>query len=352
MFKHVFAFFYYARKAYPKNQHIMKKMRILFAFTVLTLVMSSCNNFSTGWMSASSASNEVLVIIDKDEWQEPHGRALFDVLNSPMLGMPQQEANFKILQIDPKHFTSTFKMARNIILVDVSSDYTDTKMSSENNKYASGQVVLTFRAHDKEALINYLQENQQQIVDYLVKKELERTAKWLKKESATPKTRIRNSFGFEIDYPKGLANITEDDNFFWATNNSAESRQDVVIYSLPYTSEKMFLGDSLVAIRNRVLGKHIKGSLDSQMTTSTYYRPDYRRIEIDGIFRAEIRGLWEMTTDMMGGPFVSQAFVNENTGRVIFVDVFVYAPEKKKRNLIRNLEASFYTINIPDQTEK
>ena len=87
------------------------------------------------------------------------------------------------------------------------------------------------------------------------------------------------------------------------------------------------------------------------MTTSTFVSPEYRKVEIDGIFRAELRGLWEMTTDMMGGPFVSQAFVNENTGRVIFIDVYVYAPEKKKRSLIRNLEASFYTIDIPKEEE-
>ena len=329
----------------------MKQMRILIAFVTLAILLGSCNNFATGWMSASSASNEVLVIIDENEWLEPHGRAVFDVLNSPMPGMPQREANFKILQIDPKNFTNTFKMARNIIVVDVSSDYVNTKMSSENNKFASGQVVLTLKAPDKEALETYLQENEQRIVDYLVTRELERTAQWLKKESATPKTHIKNVFGFTLNYPKGLNNITEDDNFFWATNNSAESRQDVVIYSVPYTSQTIFEKDSLIAIRNRVLGNHIKGAMNSQMTTSTIFPAEYRRVEIDGIFRAELRGLWEMTTDMMGGPFVSQAFVNENTGRVIFVDVYVYAPEKKKRSLIRNLEASFYTIDIPKEDE-
>ena len=329
----------------------MKQMRILIAFVTLAMLLGSCNNFATGWMSASSASNEVLVIIDENEWLEPHGRAVFDVLNSPMPGMPQREANFKILQIDPKNFTNTFKMARNIIVVDVSSDYVNTKMSSENNKFASGQVVLTLKAPDKEALETYLQENEQRIVDYLVTRELERTAQWLKKESATPKTHIKNVFGFTLNYPKGLNNITEDDNFFWATNNSAESRQDVVIYSVPYTSQTIFEKDSLIAIRNRVLGNHIKGAMNSQMTTSTIFPAEYRRVEIDGIFRAELRGLWEMTTDMMGGPFVSQAFVNENTGRVIFVDVYVYAPEKKKRSLIRNLEASFYTIDIPKEDE-
>lgn len=330
----------------------MKQFRVLFALATLSVILSSCNNFGTGWMSASSASNEVLVIIGDSAWQEPYGRALFDVLNSSIPGMPQQEANFKILQIDPKNFTSTFKMARNLIFVDVSNVYTTTKMSMETNKYASGQIVLTFRAPDKESLETYLQENEKAIVDYIVGKEMERTAQWLKKDSATPKTRIKARFGIEIDYAKGLSNITEDENFFWATNNSGTSRQDIVIYSLPYTSESIFEKDSLIATRNRVLGKHIKGAFDSQMTTSTTYPVDYRRFEINDIFRAEIRGLWEMTTDMMGGPFVSQAFVNENTGRVIFVDVYVFAPEKKKRSLIRNLEASFYTIAIPNETDK
>ena len=329
----------------------MKQLRILFAFTILALTLGSCNNAS-GWMtSASSATNEVLVIIGEAEWQEPQGRALFDVLNSPMAGMPQNEANFKILQIDPKNFTSTFKMARNIIEVDVSNTYSQTKMSSELNKYASGQVVLTLKSPDKESLEIYLRENQNELVDYLVKKELERIGQYLQKETATPKTRIRNTFGFELAYPKGLSNITEDNNFFWATNNSGESRQDVTIFSIPYTSENVFEKDSLIAIRNRIMGEHIKGSFDSQMSTSTIFPPEYRKVEIDGLFRAELRGLWEMTTDMMGGPFVMQAFVNENTNQVIFVDVLVYAPEKKKRNLMRNLEGTFYTIKVSELEE-
>jgi hypothetical protein len=54
-----------------------------------------------------------------------------------------------------------------------------------------------------------------------------------------------------------------------------------------------------------------------------------------------------MTSDMMGGPFVMQAFVNDNTGMVIVVETYVYAPESNKRNLMRNLEATLYTISLP-----
>ena len=329
----------------------MKQLKVLFALTILALTMGSCNNLSSGWMSSSSATDEVLTIIDSTEWKEPHGRALFDVLNSPMLGMPQREANFKILHIDPRNFTRTFKMARNIVEVDISNMYTEAKLSAEINKYASGQVVLTVKAPDKDAMEVFLKENGDRIVDYLVNKELERIGQWLMKDSGTPKTRIRTTFGFELDYPKGLSNLTEDENFFWATNNSAESRQDITIFSVPYTSETIFEKDSLIAMRNRVLGEHIKGSFDSQMSTSRAMPVEYRKLEIDGLFRAELRGLWEMTTDMMGGPFVMQAFVNENTNRVIFVDVLVYAPEKRKRSLIRNMEGTFYTIKIADAVE-
>ena len=201
------------------------------------------------------------------------------------------------------------------------------------------------------SLVKYLIENSDRIVDYLMRRELEHICQWLEKEAVTPITHIGNTFGFELAYPKGLSNITEDENFFWATNSSGESRQDISIFSIPYTSETVFEKDSLIAIRNRVLGEHIKGSFDSQMSTSSTMPVEYRKLEVDGLFRAELRGLWEMTTDMMGGPFVMQAFVNENTNRVIFVDVLVYAPEKKKRNLIRNLEGTFYTIKVTNSEE-
>ena len=41
-------------------------------------------------------------------------------------------------------------------------------------------------------------------------------------------------------------------------------------------------------------------------------------------------------------------YQNEKTNMVVVVDVFVFAPEKDKRNLIRGMEASLYTISIPE----
>lgn len=294
----------------------------------------------------------MMVLMDDTAWESSPGRALFNVLNSNVKALPQAEPNFTIVQIAPENFTSTFKMARNIIIPDISNIYSYPKLTAEIDKYAVGQVVMNIHAPDSASFAKFVTENRESIVNYFVDKELERTGKWLKREVSAPLSRAQQVFGINIHVPKGLTNVTEHQNFYWATNNASRGRQDIVIYQFPYTTEKVFEKDSLISIRNKELGKYIKGSFDSEMTTATrVYSPDYRTMELDGIFRAELRGLWEMSTDMMGGPFVMHAFVNDNTGMVVVVEVYVYAPEMNKRNLMRNLEATLYTISLPKPKE-
>jgi hypothetical protein len=43
--------------------------------------------------------------------------------------------------------------------------------------------------------------------------------------------------------------------------------------------------------------------------------------------------------------------VDRPNGRVVVVEAFVYAPEKKKRDLMRQLEASLYTLNLPQEQQ-
>lgn len=326
----------------------MKAINLILAIATAIILLISCDGGF--FLSASSTANEVLVIMDDKEWKGMSGNALFDVLNSPCKGLPQKEANFKILQITPDNFSSTFKMARNIIIPEISNIYSTPKISSESDKYAVGQVIMTIKAPDSTSFANFVIENKDVIVNYFIKKELERTSKWLIKSSGTPQSPIKDIFGINIHYPKGISNTYTEDNFFWATNDAPESRLDIAIFQFPYTTETVFEKDSLIAIRNSFLGKHITGAAKSQMITATEsMEPEYERMEVNGIFRAQLRGLWEMTNDMMGGPFVMQAFVNEQTNMVVVVDVFVYAPEKNKRNLMRNMEASLYTIQIPEK---
>ena len=330
----------------------MKQLAGIIALIGSLALFTACDGRG-GFLSASGSTNEVMVIMDEEAWEGTEGRALFDVLNSYAKALPQPEPNFRILHIEPENFSSTFKMARNIIIPEISDIYSYPRLAADIDNYAMGQVIMNIYAPDAESFAEFVTENEESIVNYFIQKELERTASWLKNESRSPVARVQQMFGIDIHFPRGLLSVTEKDNFYWATNDAPRSRRDIVVYQFPYTTETVFEKDSLINIRNRVLGEHIQGSFNSEMATAVHsYPPDYRRIEVDGLFRAELRGLWEMTTDMMGGPFVMHAFVNENTGMVVVVETFVYAPENNKRNLIRNLEATLYTISIAKTEEE
>ena len=85
-------------------------------------------------------------------------------------------------------------------------------------------------------------------------------------------------------------------------------------------------------------GQYIQTEKDYVSITETSHRDRYLQIT---------RGLWYMENDMMGGPFVSHSMVDEINGRIIVAEAFLYAPNRKKGNMMRKLEASLYTIKLP-----
>ena len=56
------------------------------------------------------------------------------------------------------------------------------------------------------------------------------------------------------------------------------------------------------------------------------------------------KGLWEMKGDAMGGPYAMRRIRLRKTGDEIIIIGFVYAPEMKKKILIKQLEAAISTI--------
>lgn len=79
---------------------------------------------------------------------------------------------------------------------------------------------------------------------------------------------------------------------------------------------------------------------------------DVRPLNVHGDYTLEARGLWRMKGDFMGGPFVSHTRLDKKNQRIITAEIFVYSPEKMKRNLVRQMEASLYTLKLPDEKQQ
>ena len=88
----------------------MKKLVVFLSMALcLLLAMPSCEGDGKSIFSPTSSGRpyEVLVVMDKNLWEEPAGRALYDVLDRNVPGLPQAERSFRISQIPPNKLCST-----------------------------------------------------------------------------------------------------------------------------------------------------------------------------------------------------------------------------------------------------
>lgn len=83
------------------------------------------------------------------------------------------------------------------------------------------------------------------------------------------------------------------------------------------------------------------------MTTEKRLMP-FTAIGYKEKYRVELRGLWEMKNDMMGGPFVMHAIVDGENKNVVVAEAFVYNPSGN--NLMLHAESALYTLRLEERT--
>ena len=339
----------------------MKKQVINFlSMALMALVLFSCGgNGKKGGKSlftpvSSGRPYEMLVVIDKGMWERPAGRALFDALDMDVPGLPQPERSFRISQVGPNNFERGFRIFRNIIDVDIQDIYTQPKLKYSRDSYSSPQMIMTIQAPDEQSFEEFVKNNKRTIVDFFTKAEMNRQINLLKKEhSSLVSTKVGSMFGCDVWIPADMERYKEGEDFLWASNdrNTSDVSMNFVIYSYPYTDKDTFTKDYFVHKRDSVLKINIPGSREGQYIQTDADYVDVKNFSVKGEYAFEARGLWYMENDMMGGPFVSHARVDRPNGRVVVVEGFIFAPEKAKRDLMRKMEASLYTLKLPQEQE-
>lgn len=99
--------------------------------------------------------------------ESPAGRALFDVLDTNVPGLPQAERSFRISNVDPQHFDRVLKIFRNIIIVDIQDIYTQPKLKFSRDVYASPQMIMTIQAPNEDEFEEFVAKNSKVIIDFL-----------------------------------------------------------------------------------------------------------------------------------------------------------------------------------------
>ena len=303
--------------------------------------------------NASGLPYEMLVVMGDDQWERPLGRAVYNVLDTDVPGLPQSERSFRITRIAPSAFDSNmFRIMRNVILVDIQNIYTQPKFKFARNVYSYPQMVMTLQAPDEASLAAYVNENAQSILDFFTKAEMNREIENLREEHNPEVSRLANEIlGVDVWVPWEVSKIKQGKDFLWASTNVGKKDMNIVLYSYPYKDKNTFTLEYFLNKRDSVMKVNIPGGREGSYMTTQRDFVYVKDATVQGKYAQVARGLWRVQGDRMGGPFVSHSRVDEVNGRIIVAEAFIYAPESLKRDLMRRMEAALYTLQLP-QTEK
>lgn len=356
------------------------RKNFIFLLPVFLLFVWSCNDNEKGnrrnksdLPQTSNLANEILVVMDSVKWKGETGEKLRDVFASRIPGLPQEEPNFTLRYVSPRHFQSFHKLYPNIIFATILDDNSrDSRVLktyfTENSReqmrknpemfmfplkdeFASGQEVLHLFAQTEEQLIEKLEENKTRLNAYFL--EFEKTRLSQRLFSGLPNKKlsdyIEKKYGFRMEFPVGYEIAIEKDNFIWLRNMDPLDK-NIWISFVPYEDEDVFAKENIIKLRHTLSRPYIWGSDSTTYIKTEMEAPIHtREVNFKGHYAIEMRALWRLNNRTMGGGFVSYTFVDEATNRLYYIEGFVYAPGENKREPIREVEAILHTFKATEE---
>ncbi len=331
----------------------MRRFLQMLSVALVAVVAIGCDAFhrlAGDGQTSQGAPYEVIVVCKNSVWEGSAGDTLRYILQQPVPTINQYEPLFDVLRVAPDNFKNLLERHRNVLKLLVDASVENTGIGVQYNVTAQPQIVILAQAPTEEALAALLAENAENLVQVLESAERDRTIEFGKKFGvAELEKTINEKFGVKMNVPKGYSLRNATDDFLWASYEFPTASQGFFIYTYPYEGARSLSLESLTKARNRFAAKIPGPSDGSYMTTLGEYEPDYRMIRIGGRLWVEMRGLWDVANDFMGGPFVSFSTVDTATNKVFTIDCYVYSPKLGKRNFLRPLEHLVHLIEFPAQ---
>jgi hypothetical protein len=301
-------------------------------------------------LTPTSSGNpyEVMVVADDSVYQGYAGKALQTILDHPLLGLPQAEPQFHKSHVTQKHYNRVTNIFRNIVCLNIGREYTHAKMKVDRNVHSTPQLIITVQGPNQVEVSQYITEHTRDITTLITSQEINTAANdFYYEHNIQFAKKVKEIFGCNFYIPIDLKKMKIGKDFIWASDDGLSTIQNICIYSLPYVSRNMLTQKPYIALRNKVMADNIPGAHEGSVMSTNSEFVWTRNISVGHDYAMEARGLWEMTGEAMGGPFISHSRVDTVAGRIITVEAFVYAPDKMKRSMLRRLEAALYTLELP-----
>ena len=323
----------------------------LLMLAILSIVLQSCGFDATGLKPSTGRSNEILFVTNSnDDWKGQIGDTLKAFFGQELAGLPQPESAFELIHVQAPDFAQLYQSHHNIFILDINNSFQKPIVETKKDFWAKPQRVIKFSVPDVNTFYQEFAKNKETLIELFDETERSRAfAGFASHLDIKIKNQLIKSFDISMELPKTFYIAGTASNFVWIRREAESFSQGIFIYYYPYTDTMAFDPQRIIQLRDSVTKLYIPGpSTGSYMKTTSLISPTPKKINFNDNFAVEMRGLWELEGDFMGGPFVSYTFLDPKHNRIITLDGYVYYPNQDKRNLLKQVESILYTFQFPE----
>ncbi len=325
-----------------------------FFLFISVVILQSCSNDShVIHKNITGTAGELVVVISKESWKGSTGKLLRETLAQSHIGLPQDEPIFDVIDLPYAAFKNIFKTTRNILQTSISVNVKNEGITFIDDVWSYPQATVQIKAKTAAKFEEIFNENSDKIMSYFIAAEKERlTMNYKKFYERGVFNVLDKDFGVTMKVPPGFAIADQKEDFIWYKYETPSISQGIVLYTFPYDSDSTFTVNYLLDIRDKILKNNVPGAIKSSyMSTEKRLHQTFNVLEHNGNYASEMRGLWRVENDFMGGPYISLAELDATNQRVVVAFGYVYAPSKDKRNLLRQVEAMIYSLKMNEQAK-
>lgn len=296
--------------------------------------------------SVTGAPGEVFVIADKEYWDGDIGTELRSELMAEYPFLPQSEQSFSVFNSPHRAFKGSFCLHRNIVLLNIGDGIDSTGVKYQMDVWAHPQIVVTVYAPDKDIALDVVAREKSRIAAAIEQKERDRIISNTKKfEDKDIRKAVTSFLGGAPYFTKDFSIKKATNSFIWISHETTYVNQGTFFFKIPYVNPWELTREWCVAQIDNALQANVPGMREnSYMMTNLYLEPGMSFVTGRNGSFVEIRGLWELKNDYMGGPFVCHIFPDSTKSCYVVEYGFVYAPKYEKRNYLRTVESILYSF--------
>lgn len=334
------------------KKHFGIGLLVVMAF----MMMASCADGSARSKKDRSVGGtaEILVVTqNNDQWDGEIGDSIRHYFLAAQYGLPQPEARNELAHINLSAFSDMFIKHKCIIEVEINPSLEKAVAETAEDSWAAPQRYVKISAPTTTSWIELFEKQKDIYKQWFDKVERARIMNVFRPTvDRSISDAIAKKFGFTLTVPQGFYVAKNEPDFMWIRKELERSSACLILYKVPYHDTIQLSKPSLVAMRNMMTQKYIPGpSEGSYMTTEEEFTPPLVRTVKDfpAGYTVEMRGMWRVENNFMGGPFVSYTFADSRTGDLVTVESYYYEPNQKKRNQLLQLEAILYSLNFVEE---